>query len=430
MWAAEVTQLAPRHRAAGRSRSPRRLEEGDASSLMEGDRSRPKPKTKNDHKGKPTDHRRRHDADEGRHGRARERSPRATGSGSASSYERPELPRSRGRCTSEVRNLLPPRRLPSPMRIHDATLWWLHLLGLRDGPETDGTRALRSEGQNDRLAMMRDVPQRDLFMIMVGLLRVTAMLWVECCQLVYMHPHIQNLVYPDVEVEVEEEADAGDGTMWMQQWKRLRREEEPQDPDNQPIDLTSLLEDEEEARVQKQRREAMWRQPGHRRKPRTRLCSRSRPTDREPNTRHKGIEIGRTGPLQNTPSDQPRRLVTTIAIQHAGETATAQCSVGLARGCGIHFSIQMQEVAVPSCSPDDDTSGLYSRWARGAVSDAEVLRKEGSDMLAVFRLQKEYEEDRGRRDGGSSTDAKGSGEQDVEGATTQETQSDLLDKAP
>ena len=90
----------------------------------------------------------------------------------------------------------------------------------------------------------------------------------------------------------------------------------------------------------------------------------------------------------------------------------------------------MQEVAVPSCSPDDDTSGLYSRWARGAVSDAEVLRKEGSDMLAVFRLQKEYEEDRGRRDGGSSTDAKGSGEQDVEGATTQETQSDLLDKAP
>ena len=35
---------------------------------------------------------------------------------------------------------------------------------------------------------------------------------------------------PDVEVEVEEEADGGDGTMWMQQWKRLRREEEPQDP--------------------------------------------------------------------------------------------------------------------------------------------------------------------------------------------------------
>ena len=429
MWAAEETQLAPRHRAAGRSRSPRRLEEGDASSLMEGDRSRPKPKTKNDHKGKPTDHRRRHDADEGRHGRARERSPRATGSGSASSYERPELPRSRGRCTSEVRNLLPPRRLPSPMRIHDATLWWLHLLGLRDGPETDGTRALRSEGQNDRLAMMRDVPQRDLFMIMVGLLRVTAMLWVECCQLVYMHPHIQNLVYPDVEVEVEEEADGGDGTMWMQQWKRLRREEEPQDPDNQPIDLTSLLEDEEEARVQKQRREAM--EAARAQEEATHEALQQEQADRQ-GAEHEAQRYRdwEDWTLQNTPSDQPRRLVTTIAIQHAGETATAQCSVGLARGCGIHFSIQMQEVAVPSCSPDDDTSGLYSRWARGAVSDAEVLRKEGSDMLAVFRLQKEYEEDRGRRDGGSSTDAKGSGEQDVEGATTQETQSDLLDKAP
>ena len=91
--------------------------------------------------------------------------------------------------------------------------------------------------------MVQDVRREDLFVVMVGLLRVTAMLWVECCQLVYMHPHIQSLVSPDVEAEVAPKDEEGDYTAWMQGWKHLKRPA----TDMEPTDLTNLLHDEEEA---------------------------------------------------------------------------------------------------------------------------------------------------------------------------------------
>ena len=144
------------------------------------------------------------------------------------------------------------------MQIEDATLWWLHLLGLRDGPETDTSRALRRENFENRLQMVQDVRREDLFVVMVGLLRVTAMLWVECCQLVYMHPHILSLVSPEVEVEVEPEDEEGDHTAWMQGWQHLKRPAS----DMEPTDLTHLLHDEEEANREKREQEAMEEEHG------------------------------------------------------------------------------------------------------------------------------------------------------------------------
>ncbi|CAE7805140.1 pol [Symbiodinium sp. CCMP2592] len=215
-WAAHVTTPG---RERSRSRSPRR--QGDATSLMENhEGSRPKPKAKQAGRrssGSASPSARPSDGDRAE-ARERERSRHDTARRTTETGEdRPVLPRrGAGRCTEEVRRLNPLGRRSHrhlvandrAMDINDASLWWLRVLGLRSPAETDIGRALSRAGHEDRLSEVRDLPTSDLLVIMVGLLRITAMLRVECCQMLYTHPHLSQ----EVEVTVDEEEES----MWMQ----------------------------------------------------------------------------------------------------------------------------------------------------------------------------------------------------------------------
>ena len=302
----------------------------------------------------------------------------------AGSRDRPELPRSRPRCTTEVRHLLLPRRTTTPMQIEDATLWWLHLLGLRDGPEVDVSRALRREEFNNRVNMLQDVADGDVFMVMVGLLRVTAMLWVECCQLVYMHPYVRGMVSPTVEVEVEE-TEEGDGTMWMQSWKRPRT----QAPGTEPVELSALLEDEEEARQERERRVAMMQES-------------EREEDRREQVEQQEAErLGREYLEHRTMPPPCPEWCARLVVRHEG-TVVAQSALPVLPGAGVRFDLTLEPAGGPTagmgvCSApgEQEASELYCGWMSGAISDSQVVLRLGDDMLAVFRLQREFEAEQG-----------------------------------
>ena len=393
-WAADVTS--PSASRPARSRSPIRTMEGDVSSLMEGGGSgtpnKPRPKTKMEKRTGGPERRRQPPTARGT-GRQRERSPRSAGTGSAGSRDRPELPRSRPRCTTEVRHLMPPRRTTTPMQIEDATLWWLHLLGLRDGPEVDVSRALRREEFNNRLNMLQDVADGDVFMVMVGLLRVTAMLWVECCQLVYMHPYVRGMVSPTVEVEVEE-AEEGDGTMWMQSWKRPRT----QAPGTEPAELSALLEDEEEARQDRERRAAMMK------------ASEREEDRRDQAEQWEAERLGREY-LEHRAMPPPcPEWCARLVVRQEG-TVMAQCALPVLPGAGVHFDLTLEPAGEPTagmgvCSApsEPEASELYCGWLSGALSDSQVVLRLGDDMLAVFRLQREFEAEQGCGGGSSQQD--------------------------
>eukprot|EP00439_Symbiodinium_sp_Y106_P046272 s1619_g5.t2 len=271
------------------------------------------------------------------------------------------------------------------MQIEDATLWWdvnepNSLPGLCLRPA-----ALRRDGFDNRLQMMRDIRRDDLFMVMVGLLRVTAMLWVECCQLVYMHPHVQMLVSPDVEVEVEPEDEEGDGTAWMQGWKQLKRPAS----DMEPTDLTELLQDEEEASrdVQTQRdieEEHAAEEARHDSLQQQEAEQQGRDYEMQ---KYRDWE---SWTVLNTPSDPPRRLRTRVNIQHAHHSGTADCEVPLVRGAGIRLTIEMNEVqggedeGSEGRTLGDDMNQYYIQWMKREISDEDVVARVGQDMYQVL----------------------------------------------
>ena len=98
------------------------------------------------------------------------------------------------------------------MTVGDATCFWLHTMGLRDGPSTNTTRALDPANHAGRARALREVRAEDVVVVMTGLLRTMAMLMVELSQLMMLRiqPMLPNEGDEEVEVEVDDEE------MWMQ----------------------------------------------------------------------------------------------------------------------------------------------------------------------------------------------------------------------
>ncbi|CAE7344140.1 pol [Symbiodinium sp. CCMP2592] len=484
-WATSVTSpLSPPSRT--RSRSPRRTEgrDHDASSLMDttgSSRPRPRraastPRPSDASPGSSGDGDRgarpaatpRPSATGSTGARDRERSARHSRTSEADDDSRPRIPRrSTTRCTEEVRHLNPlarrsHRHLVSrdrPMDAQDATLWWLRVLGLRSPTDPTVHRVLHPDGHQDRIAEINDIPASDLLMIVVGLLRVTAMLWVECCQLVFHHPRLA----ADVEVTVEEE----DETMWMQLPSAAGRDDNPDEASNgddrashwngtttdeenhalglhrrrtpcsgQSIDtegrdrhaglepgnnadpeMQQLLDDELEAdadrRLQQERHEGWeaWK-----------ACDEAKQAaqDAEAFSAYQAARYRdwEDWELQTARSDLPRRLRIALQVTHGSQTTQAACSLPLARGRDVHFSVQMQEIemapppmdsgehaapqgsslslpASTSAVPHDNRplDDLYAAWIQGRVSDAQLLEQVGEELYVLFLGQRADMED-------------------------------------
>ncbi|CAE7292934.1 pol [Symbiodinium necroappetens] len=377
----------------------------DVTSFMEGGRAKPTPKHKaNPAKGRGRDRRR--DEDEGGEDRRPERGRGGPSDTSRRRVSRRRYPR-RGmagprarsrtpvaRTTTEVRRLLPRAggRSP-PMTIGDATCFWLHTLGLRDGLATDDHRALNPEEHENRVQAISEVRPEDLTVVMAALMRTMALFIVEASQLmmVRVQQARDSRQGEMVEVEVEE----GDEEMWMQTsatapGKRMHE------------DVEQMAEDEREVRRQKQAEATMLEQQ---------LEARAREEEDQARQdemlflRHQGARYRdwEQWEVLNCGPSKPRRLQASLSLVHGESAEQITCSVPLARGRAIDLRIQLHErggdeSGVAPTQVEDTARGpvlseaeymhMYREWMQGRVSEEALEQMVGAEMVAMFQAQR------------------------------------------
>ena len=399
-WAMERTGEA----ATPRSRSRSRDREIDAASFMEAGRGRPEPRPKS-YPGKqrgrgngdePPRRGERRDRDGGDTGRRRQaprsRSQRiaARQATSTATGSRDPMPAE----TRETRRLLPRSGRAPPMTVADATCFWLHTMGLRDGVATDDHRALDPGNHDNRVRALRSVRSEDVVVVvMTGLLRTMAMLVVELSQL--MMVRVQPLL-PREDDEVEVEVD--DEEVWMQTSLRRGLKRSLEEGESMAVEEAMQREQREregaarvaqqddrerEEAVQEMEDEALYRQH----------CA----------SVYRDWEWWE---MEHCPRPTPRRLRAVLTVVHGSSSESLSCSVPLARGrpVDLHVSLSEQEGEAPvttateggGAAPSTVEGGVsadvahqarYQAWRDGELSNHDVARELGEDMLGVFWAQ-------------------------------------------
>ena len=407
-------ELMVQHRPRSRSRSPRaREQDGDSASLMETGRSKPTPKRKT---GPARGDRRDQDEDDDRGDRrtawprnglsdGRRRSPdrrrarKPARGASSGARERTPVPR----VTSEVRRLGPRGgvgRPPALMKVGNATCFWLHTLGLRDGLAPDDHHALDPEQHSNRVRAVQDIRQEDVLMLMVALMRTMAMFVVESSQLMMSRVGPRG-TRGDEEVEVEVEDNGDDEEMWMQTSRGVLRPRGPEEGEQ-------LAEDEREA---KQQRREDRNSEDYQLQERAREEEAQERTDEALWQQHVAATYRdwEWWVVQTCPPSRPRRLQAsmTIAQGSAGEQVT--CSIPLARGRPLDIRLSLREVQVDQQAEDlgsglatgsekeenleSRTMALYRAWKDGHVDQEGVQAVVGDEMMGMFWAQRMVEED-------------------------------------
>ncbi|OLQ00668.1 Retrovirus-related Pol polyprotein from type-2 retrotransposable element R2DM [Symbiodinium microadriaticum] len=423
-WWQWAMECAPRTGRTTRSRSPRRQEDtsSEVSSLMETGRARPQPKRKSDPASGSGRDRRRADDDEGDDGRAGRGREVVRASSSRRRVQRrrhpprprrgpmrePAVARSRtpaGHTTTEVRRLLPRTAGRSPpMNLGDATCFWLHTLGLRDGLASNDSRALDPTEHENRMRAVNGIRPEDVVMVMAALLRTLAMFVVEASQLMMARIERGQPQGPDDTVEVEVEDP--DEEMWMQ--TSLESSPKRRRTDN----LEQLAADEQEARAQREEEDRLREQQQEDREKEEELQAK---IDEALYQQHLAAKYRdwEQWEVLNCPREPPRRLRMTVALSHGEAAEQVSCSVPMARGRPVDLRVQLHEISgqvegLGESTPSETTGWqmteadymrAYHAWLDGKMSDEDLERQVGSEMVAMFQAQKLVESEAGPHQG-------------------------------
>ena len=237
------------------------------------------------------------------------------------------------------------------MSMGDATCFWLHTMGLRNGTATDDQRALDPSRHSGRVDAIMGVRPEDLVMVMAALMRTLAMLVVESSQLMMMRVQQQPSHEGDEEVEVTAEEE-GDEEIWMQTdlsgpVKRQRTEEQLAEDEHQEKlhreaeqRLAENQQDAREAEELEQARqdEVLWEQ--HRA------------------ALYRAWEEWEVANFVPAP---PRRLRAIVRLTQGSSSEQMVCSVPLSRGSPVELAVTLHEqvptTAVPEPNRADQAGG-------------------------------------------------------------------------
>ena len=301
------------------------------------------------------------------------------------------------------------------MTIGNATCFWLHTLGLRNGTAVDDRRALDPQAHEGRVDAVMGVRPEDLVMVMAALMRILAMLVVESSQLMMMRVQQQPHTADD-EVEVTVEAEEGDEEVWMQthlqpgprrdctEVEQLAADEREATAQRKAQDMRAerLQDDrEEEEAAQGRLDEALWEQ--HK-------AARYRDWEQ--------WEVANFVPAA------PKRLRVALQLRQGGAAEQVVCSVPLVRGRPIELGLTLHEQAGASgdvAGPvvADGAGGTvaaavearhvagYDEWKAGRSTEEQVVQQFGAEMLAMYKAQYLVEQDSGYEEAGLSQGSEG-----------------------
>ena len=359
-------------------------------------------------RGDRRDHAR--DREEHRRRQPRSRSQRVAARSAASSGARATGVRGgTPAVTRETRRLEPRSARAPPMTVANATCFWLHTMGLRDGADVDDRRALDPAGHGDRVRALQEVRPEDVVVVMTGLLRTMAMVMVELSQLMMIR--VQPLLPADDNEEVEVELD--DEEVWMQTSlisKKRSRDE---------VEIETLAADQHEYRTEvAQDNEARAAQQEERAQEEDEQAQQ----DECLYEQHRAAQYRdwEWWVVANYPPPVPRRLRAVLTVSHGSGSEAVSCSVPLARGHPVELRInlaeqageplltpeQMEEhrrldmqpapVQSPATGSQDPPNSLpqdaqcqsrYVAWRDGQLSNHQVAAELGEDMVALFWAQ-------------------------------------------
>ena len=348
---------------------------------------------------------RRPDPEEHRRRQPRSRSERVAARAAASSSDRPARSREPPPVTRETRRLVPRGTRAPAMTVGNATCFWLHTMGLRDGLSTDTRRALDPSNHANRARALREVRPEDVVVVMTGLLRTMAMLMVELSQLMMLR--VESMLPRDDE-EVEVEVD-DDEEFWMQTSMHKGAKRALEEEEEMACVEQKYKEDLTEERKGKEAQQEEWEQAE----------AQQAVRDEEQYEQHRAA-VYRDWEwwlIQHPPPALPRRLRTVLTVSHGTASEVVACSVPLARGRPVDIQLNLREYVEPTPTGEDNGEtgtgvatgegasgstcrdhwpglpgdGLYQQryeaWGRGELSNHDVTTELGSGMLDMFWAQ-------------------------------------------
>ena len=268
------------------------------------------------------------------------------------------------------------------MSLNEATARWLYMLGMRNsfvGVETQP--ALPTGESYERDMHIAAIRRQDVMTMVMGMMRMFAQLYIECCQLLNRHPSLR----PDDTVEVD-----ADDDLLMQ--TSMVRHDPPALTDDEIQQMASDEVEEKrwrEARLQQEEEEEQWREECLQKEdeearrqleeyerlqgPPKRLC----------------IRVGTQGDdaMVNTCIRREVNLHITVGVEST-ETTASHPDAGSAQPGGVG------KWGPTTTTVEEVTERAYQQWKKGHLTDENVEGIFDQQILTVFHAQllMDYEE--------------------------------------
>ena len=244
----------------------------------------------------------------------------------------------------------------------EATARWLHILGFRSSFNGVETQPALPGGRDsfDRDEHIANIHPQDIGIMQQGMLRVLAMLMIECSQLLMRHPFFQPPQQRDNDDFAKEIQD-------MDNEERMVREEK---------EAKQKQQEEEETWMDKcifEEDEAAWRQWEHHQAQRYR-------------------EWEQWAVLNSVPGESTRKRlrVTTQRGEHLQQT---DMEVAVGAEISIHLgplsssSTSQSSWEAPNINVDTILSNMYGVWKKRKIDDDTVKSLAGIDILGLYNAQ-------------------------------------------
>ena len=333
--------------------------------------------------------------EEARASDSRRSQSRGRGSASARVDTRGTLPRharsrSRARCTTETRRLLP-RHLEAEgsrgrgdgggrMQPEEATARWLYILGFRSSFHGQETQPALPGGRDsyDRDEHIAHIHPQDVAAMQQGMLRVLAMLMIECSQLLMRHPALQ----PPRDRDHDDNLLMQTSMTKRGQDEKIAWEEEITEMDREE----QMVREEAEAKQKQQEEEELW----------TEKCMQEEDAAAwrlwEQHQAQRYREWEQWSVLHATPGEGTKKRLR-ITTQRGTELQQTEMAVAVGAEISIHLgplsagTTSQSSWETPHISVDNMLSNMLSLWKQGKIDDAVVQHIAGIETLGLYNAQ-------------------------------------------